>query len=271
MTDYIADYVAHLRRLGRAASTIESYSETLHRLDGHIRAGLIAALPEELEAWLYNSAWSKATQHQRRAAVVGFFAFMCSPKRRLRLDYNPAADLPTIAVPTGRRRRPAPSTVLADLLVRAAEPFRTWIVIAAFGGARCVEISNLDREDVDQEEMELDGKGGKVRRVPTHELIWEAVKDLPAGPIAVACDGSRLTRHDVSRLANKHIGQLGHDITMHQLRHLFGTEAYETSHDIMAVKDLLGHASVATTQIYVEVSKSAMRRAVAGIHAATAR
>jgi integrase/recombinase XerC len=263
--DHVAEYVRHLHRMRRAEATITSYSETLRRLDKAIGAGLIAALPDELEAWLFNDQWSKATQHQRRAAVVGFFTYWSSPKRQVRLDYNPAADLPTISVPRGRPR-PAPKPVLEDLLARAGEPFRTWMLIAAFGGARCVEISNLNREDVTEEEMDLLGKGGKVRVVPTHELIWQAVKDLPAGPVAVASDGSRLTRHDVSRLGNRRIGQLGHDITMHQLRHYFGTEAYEAcGHDLIVVQELLGHASPATTQIYVQPSRAGMRRAVAGL------
>lgn len=265
MTDHIAEYVTQLRRLRRAQATIDSYTETLHRIDHDLDAGLLAALPEELEGWLYNDAWSKATQHQRRAAIVGFFAFMSSPKRKQRLDYNPASDLPTISVPKGRPR-PAPKPVLEDLLARTGEPYRTWIIIAAFGGARCCEISNLDREDVTEDETELLGKGGKVRAVPTHELIWQAVKDLPAGPVAVASDGSRLTRHDVSRLGNRRIGQLGHDITMHQLRHFFGTEAYEAcGHDLLVVQELLGHASPATTQIYVQPSRAGMKRAVAGL------
>ena len=267
MTDHIAEYLRHLRRppLRRADSTITAYSETLYRLDKAIGAGLIAALPEELEAWLYNDAWSKSTQKQRRAAVVGFFAYWSSPKRKQRLDYNPAIDLPAVSVPRGRPR-PAPRPVLDDLLERAGEPYRTWMLIAAFGGARCVEISNLDREHVTDEEMELLGKGGKSRVVPTHELIWQAVWDLPDGPIAVASDGSRLTRHDVSRLGNRRISQLGHDVTMHQLRHFFGTEAYEAcGHDLLVLQELLGHASPATTQIYVQPSRAGMRRAVAGL------
>lgn len=271
MTDLIAEYEQHLRRLGRAQPTITSYiTDTLRRMDRELPAGLLAALPEELERWLYNESWSPSTRHQRRAAVVGFFAFACSPKRRTRLDWNPAADLPTVFVPTGRGR-PAPPGTIVDLLARAAEPFRTWIVIGAYAGARCCEIANLNRGDITTEQLLLKGKGGRSRMVPTHELVWAAIKELPPGPVAVAADGSRLTRKDVSRLGNRHICQLGHDITMHQLRHSFGSEAFAATLDIMAVRDLLGHASVATTQTYIQTSKSAMRRAVAGLYSATAR
>lgn len=264
MTDFIAEYAKHLRRLHRAESTISSYTETLYRLDRAIGAGLVAALPEELEEWLYNDAWANGTQSQRRAAVVGFFAFMTSPKRRMRLDYNPAADLPTVPVPRGRPR-PVPMPLVEQVLAGAREPYRTWILIAVLGGARCMEIANLDREDVTAEEMLLRGKGGRSRLVPVHELIWTAIKPLPAGPIAVGSDGLRLTRKDVSRLGNRELCRLGAEVTMHQFRHTFGTETNEVTHDLRVVQELLGHASVATTQIYVEVRKESKMRAVAGL------
>lgn len=271
MTDLIAEYEKHLRLLGRAQATVDSYiTETLRRMDRELPAGLLAAVPCELEAWIYNEAWSPSTRHQRRAAVVGFFAFASSPKRRLRLDYNPAADLPAVSVPQGRGR-PAPPGVIEDLIARAAEPFRTWIIIGAYAGARCCEISNLDRQDVNADEVLLRGKGGRSRLVPTHELVWAAVRPLPSGPVAAADDGSRLDRKDVSRLGNKHICRLGHDITMHRLRHSFGASALDATNDIMVVKDLLGHASVATTQTYLPTSRAGMRRAVAGLYAAADR
>lgn len=267
MTDLIAEYERHLRLLGRAEATVHSYiHETLRRMDRELPAGLLAALPQELEAWLYNAAWSAATRRQRRAAVVGFYAFAADPGRRRRLDYNPAAGLPPVRG-TGRRRRPAPTEVVAHAVTRAAQPYRTWFTLAAFAGARCSEIAGLDREDITEREVLLHGKGGKWRPVPTHELVWQAVRGLPPGPVATMPAGRRASRQDVSRLGNWHLARIGGQaVTMHRLRHWFGTQAYEVSgHDIRAVQELLGHASVATTQVYIEASQAGKARAVAGL------
>lgn len=265
MTDLIADYERHLKRLDRAEATIASYIDTLRRMDRELPGPLITALPEELEDWLYNQEWSKATRHQRRAAVVGFFRFASSPKRKVRIDWNPAADLPPIKVPGGRPR-PAPTSAVAALL-RAREPFRTWYVLAAFTGARCCEIAALDCEAIGEEDTELHGKGDKTRTVPTHPLVWALAQVLPPGPVAVAAGGWRLTRADVSLRGNREIDRMGHaPVTMHRLRSWFGTQAYEASgNDIRAVQELLGHASVATTQIYVAPSRRGMARGVAGL------
>lgn len=263
--DLIADYEKHLRRLGRAKATITSYVDTLRRMDRELPGPLICALPEELEDWLYREEWSKATRHQRRAAVVDFFRFASSSKRRVRLDWNPAAELPPINVPGGRPR-PAPTSAVGALL-GAREPYRTWFVLAAFTGARCCEIADLDREDIGEEDTELHGKGDKLRSVPTHPLVWALAQSLPPGPVAVAAGGWRLTRADVSLRGNREIDRMGHgEVTMHRLRSWFGTQAYEASgNDIRAVQELLGHASVATTQIYVAPSRRGMARGVAGL------
>lgn len=270
MIDLIGEYETHLRRKSRAAATIDAYIGTLRRMDRELPNRLVTALPEELEGWIYNERWSKATREQRRAAVVGFFAWVSNPRRRVHLDFNPAVDLPTVTVPR-RKARPAPMGVVDDVIGRAPVPVRHWYTIAAYAGARCCEIANLDREDIGEETMLLHGKGDRSRRVPTHPAIWTMAQSLPDGPVAVARGGARMTRRDVSRIGNRVLGKLGHKVTMHQLRHWFGTQTYESSgHDIRAVQELLGHASVATTQVYVDVPKAAMMRAVAGLPMAVA-
>lgn len=266
MIDFIAEYETHLRRtLRRSESTITEYIRTLRRMDRELPEQLAVALPEELEAWIYREDLSQSTLRQRRAAVVGFFAFATNPKRQVRIDMNPAADLPPVSVPR-RYARPAPTAVVYDAIRRGPAPARYWFTLAALAGARCVEIANLVRDDIGEDVTVLHGKGSKSRRVPTHPAVWAMARDLPDGPVAVTGGGRRLTRHQVSRGGNCALRELGHVITMHQLRHWFGTETYEASgHDIRAVQELLGHASVATTQVYVEVSKAAMTRAVAGL------
>jgi site-specific recombinase XerD len=121
------------------------------------------------------------------------------------------------------------------------------------------------------------GKGGKSRIVPTHPLIWQSVQlppvfepvhDVRGRPVNLVAGG--LTRQQVSHQGNwqlqKVLGQP--ELSMHKLRRWFGTAAYEASgEDMRVVQELLGHASVATTQRYVATRTTRKRTAVAGLPA----
>jgi integrase/recombinase XerC len=266
MTDIIDDYADHLRDLRRADSTIETYTNTLRQMDAALPLGLVHASEDELRTWLREGGWSKSTVHQRRAILVGFFTFACNPRRSPHLDYNPATYLPQVSVPR-RWPRPAATSALRDVLRRAPQPLRTYYLLAAGEGARCVEIAALDREDIGEEQTLLHGKGDRHRLVPTHPVVWAVAQTLPPGPIAVdPRNGRRLDRDQVSGRGNAGLDKLGYPtITMHMLRHWFGTTANDVIGDIRVVQELLGHASIGTTQIYVQASKRLMQAAVKGI------
>jgi integrase/recombinase XerC len=258
-------YAEHLRELGRATSTIDDYLKTLHRADRQLPAGLIQASDPELRTWLYRAGLAKASWHQYRAAIVGFFAFASDPSVHPHLDYNPAAHLPRVSVPTGYAR-PVPTGALGDILERAEPVNYGWFLLASHAGARCTEIADLDRDDIREDSTKLHGKGDKTRLVPTHELVWEWAQSLPRGPIAVGKNGVRLTRKQLSRQGNAALAGLGYpSFTMHMLRHWFGTEAYDATADLVAVQELLGHASPNTTRIYVDVSRERKSAAVRGL------
>lgn len=265
MTDMIAGFEEHLRQLGRADSTIEAYIPALRTMDDELPAGLLAATDSELRTWIYRAEWSKSTRHLRRAAVCGFFAYATDPSRTPHLDYNPAAHLPKVSVPTGRPR-PAPTEVLRTVLSSSPEPYRGWFLLASHAGARCVEIAACDRRDITEDGILLQGKGDKDRTVPTHPLIWAWAQTLPPGPIAAGDARRPLNRKQVSSRGNAQLDRMGFGwVSMHMLRHWFGTEAYDAVGDLVAVQELLGHASPSTTRIYVAISRRRMTAAVQGI------
>lgn len=263
MSDLIADYLRHLRNLGRATATIETYGVMLRALDRHLPAGLTSACTDELVTAIYTDDRSNATRALRRAAVTGFFAWACDEDEP-QLDYNPARKLPAVRVKIGKPR-PVQPAELAAILTRAEWPYRGWFLLASHAGARCVEISQLDREDITERSLLLHGKGDQDRAIPTHPLIWQYAQRMPPGPIAVSRDG-RIDRKRVSLLGNAQLDRLGFPgVTMHRLRHSFLTRAFDACKDIRAVQRLAGHASINTTQIYVEVNEASMRRAVDGL------
>jgi integrase/recombinase XerC len=268
----IDEYVQHLHDLCRAKSTIGTYLDILRRMDRSLPYGLVSANHDELKAWIYADGHGKAYRKLCRTVARGFFGWACDPASE-HLDFNPAGMLPQVAAPKGRPN-PVAAEQKFDILARADRPYRDWFLIAALAGARCTEIANLDREHIGEKRTLLHGKGDKQRLVPTHPVIWELAQRLPPGPVAVEYRGrhagERLTREQISHRGNYRLQQtLGlKGVHMHRLRSTYGTEAYATTRDLLAVQQLLGHSSPATTQIYVEVGDEAMDRAVQGMRAA---
>lgn len=274
MNELIGDYAAWLgspraRPKRRAASTIDLYTDVLRRLDRDLPYGLNRACEEELDAWIFGRGLSPGTQKLYRAVLRGYFRFCFDPRRPRLKGINPAELLDPVSVEKGRPR-PIPPEQYADILNRAAEPYRTWFLLASLTGARCCELADLDRADITRDSVLLHGKGGKDRRVPTHPDVWQVARALPPGPVLRTAAGGRMDRKQVSDRGRWHMQHtLGHrDVSMHRWRHTALTEVYDECHDLLVARDFAGHASVATTEIYVAPRESAMRRAVAGLRRA---
>ena len=107
----------------------------------------------------------------------------------------------------------------------------------------------------------MHGKGGHIRVVPladdVAELVIRACQD-GAGWALPGDDHGHLSLRYVGHIAGEALGRY----TLHQLRHRFATRAYAETRDLLAVQQVLGHASPATTQRYVRPPDDAMRRAV---------
>lgn len=257
-------FVRHLRDLGRADTTITTYTDLLCRLDRTLPEGLAYACADELREHIYVDTRRPATNALCRAAARAFYGWATSESDPW-LDYNPAQHLPAAQV-RARAPRPVTHEQLRGILARAREPYRTWYLLGSAQGLRCIEISRLDRDDVTEQDTWIRGKGGRERIVPTHPAVWAAVVDLPRGPVARTPDGSaRADRRQVRERANWYLHhRLGYrDVTMHRLRHWFGSYVHQSAgRDIRVAQELLGHASPTTTQVYVAVAGGAKTDAV---------
>ena len=136
-------------------------------------------------------------------------------------------------------------------------------------GARVSEICGAAVRDFhdDLRMLRVRGKGNKERLVPVGGPAREAVAahladrgtPAPTDPLVASVRGRRLTRDRVLRMLKEY----GADFSPHGLRHAFATHLLEGEADIRAVQELLGHASVATTQLYTHVEQDRLK----GIHA----
>lgn len=240
------------------ATTVRTYATALRNAHRELPHGLPCADLPEIQAWLFARGWKPATRATYQGAIRGFFAW-CG--RAGHLDKNTAADLPRVK--RGRRLpRPTTDEETRRILTEAAEPVRLWSLIAAYAGARCVEISRLDRVDITEQTTRLHGKGDRERLVPTHPALWAAVRDLPPGLLA----GGR-SAHYISQACRLEYANLGLSgpppVTAHRLRHWAGTTWLTACDNLRAVQELMGHASPATTAGYTLAAPAVMRAAVA--------
>lgn len=134
-------------------------------------------------------------------------------------------------------------------------------------GLRVSELTGLDRGMLDAKaaEVRVTGKGSKTRIVPvgTHALAaiaaWLPVRDRLAKPgeeaLFVGRAGRRVTPREVQRRIKRWAGAAGLDVDVHphMLRHSFASHVLQSSGDLRAVQEMLGHASIASTQVYTHL------------------
>lgn len=213
---------------------------------------------EHLADYLAAHDWKPATRRAARAALRGFFTWAHNLGH---VAQNPTTAL--LAAPA-RPGKPRPATDIAlQSGLRAADArVRLMVRLAAYAGLRCCEIARVHSNDVHDaligRVLHVRGKGGRERLVPLPDDLAAAIR-LAGGWLFPGQIDGHLSAAHVSKLISRALpaGQ-----TAHMLRHRFGTRAYALGgRDIRAVQELLGHASVSTTQIYTAVESEAILRA----------
>jgi len=255
--DLIETYLAHLRESGCTDDTIKTYGWILGKAHQALPCGLDVACDEELRTWLWRDGLKQSSRATYYGALNGFFGYHCDSGE---LDWNPMADIRRPKVPRGVPRVGKDAEVQL-VLTQAAEPYRLWAKLAAYEGLRCVEIERLDREHITETTTMVHlGKGNKIRRLPTHRVVWCAVKDLPPGPI------TDFDREDISNRFKKACVRLGvPGLSMHRIRGWYCTTGYRASKDLRAMQKAMGHANPATTVGYIDIPDDDVAAALSGL------
>ena len=168
-----------------------------------------------------------------------------------------------------------PATTPLDLRDRAM------LELAYAAGLRAEELVNLDVEsaDPDAEQVRVEGKGGNTRVVPAGEHAWRALDRylsrarpaLDAGEsraLFLSKSGRRLSTSDVRRRLGLWVRQaaLQGGVSPHTLRHSFATHLLEGGADLRSIQELLGHASISTTQTYTRIESGRLKMAYTRAH-----
>lgn len=228
------------------------------------------------------SGLSSASCARKLSSVRAFFSYL------ERQGETPPAALGLIQTPKIRQRTPRPldeSDIQKVTNESQTLDKRTWvnarnaaILFLLYGaGLRISEALSLNVEDSDTDVLRVDGKGGKTRVVP----ILPAVKDAIAtyldlcpfphekkAPLFRAIRGGRMNARDVQSTVQTLRSALGlaDSVTPHALRHSFATHLLNNGADLRVIQDLLGHANLATTQIYTKVQTDRLVKTIAQFH-----
>jgi tyrosine recombinase XerC len=229
-------------------------------------------------AHLRTQGAARTTIARKVASLRSFYRFLL---REGVVGHNPASDL---TLPRLEKRLPIfldEAEVLR--LLEAPDPSdlagrrdRAILEILYSTGMRIGELAAVSIEDVDLlgEVVKAKGKGKKERLVPLGRAALEALKDYLAVRSAVAGGrragrallvnktGGRLSDRGIRRIFDKHARAAGlaAEATPHTLRHSFATHMLNRGADLRAIQELLGHASLASTQIYAHVTTDRLKR-----------
>jgi integrase/recombinase XerC len=270
MSDLIEAHLARLRAQGRSPHTIDDRQKLLRRLDRELPHGLEGASDEELELFLGQAGWAAETRSTYFSHIVGFYRW-ATAGRKPHLDYDPSADIDRPQVTKGVPRP------LSDLEVTHAlehlDGHRLDAVILALGaGMRVGEVARAGAEHVDQDGVRIFGKGGKTRVVPTCPEVRALVNAAPTGLLVPHLRGGPWVPDQLSHDIARGLDAIGlHGVTLHRFRHTFATRLVRAGANIVAVQRLMGHANLATTQVYADVYGSDLVEAMARLPAFVVR
>ena len=288
------DHLALERRL--SVNTVAAYRGDLEQLATFLtrnRSSLGSAPYPLLRRFLaqqHTLGYARATIARRVGAIRTFYRWAVSAGR-VQADPSLLLGRPKVInrLPTVLRPREADALAEApqgfddeDPIERAiASRDRAVLELLYGSGLRVGEVATLtvDRLDVRRGRVLVLGKGSKEREVPISEYAVDAVRAyLREGRSAMAPERSRqlffnkrrkpFSERDIRSMVERYGATLlpGRRVTPHTLRHSFATHLLEGGADIRAVQELLGHASVATTQRYTHVSRRRLFEAYERAH-----
>jgi integrase/recombinase XerD len=295
----ISGYLDHLAvERGTAANTLDSYARDLRRYGVYLGAAGVADLAAVREEHVsgFLAALREGTGDYRPLAPSSAARALVAARGLHRFAYREglvAADVAVDVHPPSPPKR-LPKALGVDQVLRLLEAFgaeqgpralrnRALLELLYSTGARISEAVGLDRDDVDSSgrTLLLRGKGGKQRLVPVGRPALAALdaylvcarpvfaargRGIPA--VFLNTQGARLSRQSawaVLREAADRAGISG-PVSPHTLRHSFATHLLEGGADVRVVQELLGHASVTTTQVYTLVTVATLREVYATAH-----
>jgi integrase/recombinase XerC len=265
LKNYLSD-LAQFRQflLESELCLVDGQTVELAKVDVHVVRAYLAALTKNRK---------KSSIARKLAALKGFFRFLIA-SRRIEKD-------PLSQIHSPKQEKPLPNFLSVDDVFRLLSvgaptgtlPNRDQAILEVFysTGIRVSELVGLNWSDVDFQLgiVRVVGKGSKERIVPIGKAALDALRDYSQDlrkKWSLACKGEspvflnnrsrRITTRSVARIVEKHLRQAGIAVKMgpHGLRHSFATHLLNSGADLRVIQELLGHASLSTTQRYTHLN-----------------
>jgi len=285
------------RRL--SPKTVEAYGRDLRQflafLTGHLGAppniaAVLALKPLDIRSFL---AARRIEKVQSRSLMRQLAALRSFARHLEREGYGTASAFAAIRTPKVDKTLPRPLSAAAAVAVtdaetRAGEARKPWILardaavlsLLYGSGLRISEALGLERRDAPvrgTDAITVTGKGGKMRSVPVIGPVQHAVEEYlhlcpyllkPAEPLFVGARGGPLSPRVIQLAVEELRGALGlpDSATPHALRHSFATHLLARGGDLRGIQELLGHASLSTTQLYTKVDSARLMQAFDAAH-----
>ncbi len=282
--EHACAFLRHLRvERGLSENTVRAYAlDVRGYFDWAARCGVDPLRVSHRQfrrylAELNQARYESTTISRHLSAVRSFFRYLNESGA---LQTNPAAAAATPKLRKALPRKTAESDVerllaICELDTPVGLRDQAFLELLYASGARISELAALDVTDVDAESMEvrLFGKGAKERIVPLYPVAVHAVCQyleqgrpqlLTKGPLSalfVSSRGMAMSADSLRKVFKRRAAQAGLDPSLHphDLRHAFATELVEGGADLRSVQEMLGHASLSTTQIYTHLSLQHMK------------
>jgi integrase/recombinase XerC len=234
------------------------------KVDLHVVRAFLAALTQDRK---------KSSIGRKLAALKGFFRYL--------LTTHKIVKNPLLTMHSPKQEKPLPAFLSVDdvfqllgaIQVKTPLDARDRAALEVFysSGLRVSELVGLDWADIDFQLgiLRVVGKGSKERIVPVGEIALQALRDYAVAqqkkwqvackgetPVFLNNRGRRITTRSMARVVEKHLKQAGLAVKMgpHGLRHSFATHLLNSGADLRSIQELLGHASLSTTQRYTHVN-----------------
>lgn len=291
MRAHAEEYIRHVAARGLSAHTVAAYQRDL---DAFLRFAAEQLQPtptrwDEVDhrqlrrylAYLRGEHRAAATIRRVMVSLSGIYQYLL---QRGEVTQNPVTRLqtPKLTHPLPKILRQSEIErffALFDLTTPAGRRDRAWAELLYATGLRASEVSglNLDSIDLTEQQATALGKGGKPRVVPFGDVAAAALKlYLAQGrpelarlaelrdpkALFIGTRGQRLSRQRILQIFKRTCREAGlnADLSPHSLRHSCATHLLDRDADLRTVQELLGHASLSTTQIYTHVSSARLRK-----------